>query len=280
MGASIAAEVCCHVGRVRTNNEDNFFLNGFNINKSFTHKGIVRRKRSDAPAQLYAVCDGMGGQAAGEEASFIGNDMMHGLLRRLRNGIDPHIAIDDYTDEANRAVAKLDNGAGSTLAMVCIADGKAIVSWLGDSRVYMLRSGRLSRLTQDHTEAERLKRLGIAAADKRSHNSLTRYLGMNMEGMVLTPSYCEPITIKKKDMFLICSDGLTSMVNDEEIAAIMRESQKPAYDLVNAALEAGGTDNVTAAVIGIEPLKQRRKRSIKRKTVLALALCMPFMQAR
>lgn len=281
MGVSIAAEVCCHVGRVRTNNEDNFFFNGFNLSKSFAHKGIVRRKRSDASVQLYAVCDGMGGQAAGEEASFIGTDMMHGLLRRLRNSADPHIAIDDYTDEANKAVAKLDNGAGCTLAMVCIAEGKAIVSWLGDSRVYMLRSGKLRQLTQDHTEAERLRKLGIAAADKRSHNSLTRYLGMNMEGMVLTPSYCEPITIKKKDMFLICSDGLTSMVNDEEIAAIMRESQKPAYDLVNAALEAGGTDNVTAAVIGVESLKQwQMKRSIKSRTVLALTLCMPFMQAR
>lgn len=156
-----------------------------------------------------------------------------------------------------------------------------IVSWLGDSRVYMLRSGKLRQLTQDHTEAERLRKLGIAAADKRSHNSLTRYLGMNMEGMVLTPSYCEPIAIKRNDMFLICSDGLTSMVNDEEIAAIMRESQKPAYDLVNAALKAGGTDNVTAAVIGVESLKQwQMKRSIKSRTVLALTLCMPFMQAR
>lgn len=98
---------------------------------------------------------------------------------------------------------------------------------------------------------------------------------------MLTPSYCEPIAIKRNDMFLICSDGLTSMVNDEEIAAIMRESQKPAYDLVNAALKAGGTDNVTAAVIGVESLKQwQMKRSIKSRTVLALTLCMPFMQAR
>lgn len=257
MNSHITAYVCSHVGNVRTNNEDNLFVNGFCLNKNSTKKGSLYKSRSGDYIQLYSVCDGMGGQAAGEDASEIGVNMMRLLLQRLNMLEEPEREsvqgeINRYTEDANKAVVALPTDSGSTLAMLCIYGDRAMVAWLGDSRVYLLRANELIQLTEDHTEAERMKRMGINPAGRRASNSLTRYLGLDIPGLVARPSYADEIELKKGDVFLLCSDGVSNMVTDDEFKSILIRSSDPARRIIEAALKAGGTDNATAVVIDIE----------------------------
>ncbi len=256
MNLKVASFVCTHVGKVRTNNEDNFFMHGLSLDRSVEKKGFLRRRECADDVQLYAVCDGMGGQAAGEEASAIGVDMMRRLLSDLTAGENVRAATDRYTAMANDAVAALHKDAGSTLVLLCIKGDSATVAWLGDSRAYLLRDGKLLRLTQDHTEEQRMIRMGIRPAPGSAKNALTRYLGMDMPGLVVTPSYADEITVKKHDVFLLCSDGLSNLVEEERVAEILDAGEWPARELVDAALVAGGTDNVTALVVDIQKMSK------------------------
>ena len=261
MNSHITAYACSHVGNVRTNNEDNIFVNGYCLNKKSTKKGRLYRSRSSNYRQLYSVCDGMGGQAAGEDASEIGVNMMRLLLQRLNMLDEPEAEsvreeINRYTEDANRAVVDLPTDSGSTLTVLCIYGDRATVAWLGDSRVYLLRANKLIQLTEDHTEAERMKKMGINPADKRASNSLTRYLGLDIPGLVARPSYADEIGLKKGDVFLLCSDGVSNMVSDDELKTILVKSLDPARKIIEAALKAGGTDNATAVVIDVERINK------------------------
>lgn len=256
MNILISAGVCTHVGKVRNNNEDNFFLNGSSYDRRNGKKGFVRCRDSAEDVQLYAVFDGMGGQAAGEEASALGAQLMRRLLEDLRGGEDIRTAMDRYTALANDAVLALKNDAGSTLVMLCIREGVASVAWLGDSRAYLLREGKLHLLTEDHTEEQRMLKMGLQVSGSRARNSLTRYLGMDMPGLVVTPSYAEEIELKKQDVFLLCSDGLTNLVDAAKIEKILDEAEAPERELADAALAAGGTDNVTALVADVTRLSK------------------------
>lgn len=251
MNLRINTGVCTHVGQVRDSNEDNFFLNGSCLEAKGEKKGFLRCCESENSVQLYAVFDGMGGQKAGDEASALGASLMSNLLNDLRRGEDVRIASDHYTALVNDAVTSLKQGAGSTIAMLCIKEGVAYVAWLGDSRVYLLRDGELTQLTQDHTEEQRMKKLGIQSTDRSARNSLTRYLGMDMPGLILTPSYTEGIPLKKQDVFLLCTDGLTNLVDDKKIVGMLETAKIPERELAGAALKAGGTDNVTVMVIDL-----------------------------
>jgi protein phosphatase len=256
MNILISAGVCTHVGRVRNNNEDNFFLNGSIYERRSEKKGFVRCQDSADDVQLYAVCDGMGGQAAGEEASALGVSLMRKLLEDLRTGEDIHTAMDRYVALANGAVTALRNDAGSTLVVLCVRENIATVAWLGDSRAYLLREGKLLLLTEDHTEEQRMLKMGLRIPGNRARNSLTRYLGMDMPGLVVTPSYVQDIELKKHDVFLLCSDGLTNLVDEAKIKTILDEAEIPERDLAEEALAAGGIDNVTALVLDVTKLSK------------------------
>lgn len=256
MNMLISAFVCTHVGKVRKNNEDNFFLQGLTLDRGIMNKGLARSRESAEAVQLYAVCDGMGGQAAGEEASLIGVSLLRPLLAQLCDGGAVRACVNRYADDANKAVVALPTDSGSTLVMLIINNGFATVAWLGDSRAYMLRDRRLIRLTEDHTEAERMKKLGITPKGGRASNSLTRYLGMDMQDLVITPSYTDDIRLKRKDVFLLCSDGLYNMVDEDKISDILIHSDSPARELAEAALENGGTDNITALVADVSKLSK------------------------
>lgn len=254
MYQKVVSFLCTHAGNVRKNNEDDFFMNGLTLDGAAGQtgkEGILKKRECTDAVQLYAVCDGMGGQAAGEEASALGVRLMERLLADVSAGGDVRAATDRYTAAANDAVVALHKNAGSTLVMLCIRKNTATVAWLGDSRAFLLRGGELHRLTQDHTEEQRMLRLGLQPAGSRARNSLTRYLGMDAPGLVVTPSYAQEIDLQKNDAFLLCSDGLTNPVEEEKIAEILRSDEQPARGLVENALKAGGTDNVTALVVRI-----------------------------
>lgn len=218
------------VGKVRANNEDAYLT---------------------APP-LFAVADGMGGHRAGEVASAA-------AIRTLQNeaGHDTDSLV-AAVEAANRAVhaeatANPDlAGMGTTITAMMTTHDSAQIVHVGDSRAYLLRNGKLRRLTQDHTVVERLAREGkipLGDVDRHPQRSvLERALGVGPEVDVDVLL----LDVRPGDRLLLCTDGLTSMLEDDEIREILLTESDPegaAQALVAAALEAGGKDNVTAVVV-------------------------------
>ena len=256
------AAVCNHKGNVRGNNEDAFFLNGFYLPLERMDEGGTYTADASTPCQVYAVCDGMGGEVAGEMASFTMTAALSSLMESIVLQKSVRTEINKAVQEANQAVCNLNKGSGCTLALLCLHEGKATVAWLGDSRIYLLQKGKLFRLSEDHTQSQRLLNMGVLyEAEAKKHamrHVLTRYIGMEMAGLPLEPSYGEELMLKKTDVFLLCSDGLYDMVEEEDfVAYLFKEPATAAAGLVEAALAAGGKDNVTAMVVKIEECKRR-----------------------
>jgi serine/threonine protein phosphatase PrpC len=224
-----------------------------------TDVGLIRTNNEDAylaAPPLFAVADGMGGHRAGEVASA-------GAIRALKEEVghdtDSLVAA---VHAANRAVYAQASqnpdlaGMGTTItALLATADGAQIVH-VGDSRAYLLRDERLRRLTQDHTVVERLAREGKIPADDVDHHPqrsvLERALGVGPEVDVDV----RLLDVHLGDRLLLCTDGLTTMLEDEEIQAILLEENEPdaaSRRLVAEALKAGGKDNVTAVVVDFPP---------------------------
>ena len=256
---TIASAAASNAGNLRCNNEDNFFLNGQTLDVT-TQGTAVATDESDSG--LYAVCDGMGGEAFGEVASAIAVDTLREYYQRmLAQGTTFDTLVQAYTGEANvRICAEIEKNhgkrIGTTFAVLHIKDGTAYAHNIGDSRVYLLRGGRLTQLSQNHTQIRQLVELGILTAENaRTHpdrHKLTQHLGIPPDEMIIQPFAANPLSIMDGDTFLLCSDGLTDMLEDSEIEAIMAEHPSPkdiAEKLVEAALFSGGKDNVTVIVV-------------------------------
>lgn len=219
-----------------------------------TDTGRQRQANEDsfvARAPLYAVADGMGGAQAGEVASRIAVETFEesfdeasapeGALRGAFERANGRIHA-RASDDATQA------GMGTTLTAVHVGPEELAVGHVGDSRLYVLRDGELSRLTKDHSLVGELMRQGkLTEEQAESHpqkSIITRALGPEDEVQVDTMTY----TARDGDMFLLCSDGLTSMVGDGEIARRLEEGQplqRTVEGLVRAANDAGGRDNIT-----------------------------------
>jgi len=240
------------IGRRRENNEDKFeyFL-------PETDSVLAAR------GQVFLVCDGMGGHAAGQIASelacktFIDVYLGHPTT-------DPQVAIYGAVVAANRFIlnAGRDNptrrGMGTTLTGLILVQDKAYVVQVGDSRCYRLRDGKLEPLTLDHTYIEEMVRSGgMTRENAENHperHMLTRAVGV--EDNVL-PDIFE-FDVKENDTYLLCSDGLLNHVPDDAIQRSL-EFNPPsaaAWDLVGQALLDGGSDNVTIMVVRIDSIER------------------------
>ncbi len=235
--------------------------------------GLVREANQDAfitidPLGLWAVADGMGGHAGGEVAAqlAIASIKAHAelLADTLRQGhtTSPQF-LAELIAQAHRAIlgrAQLEprlKGMGTTLVMLMIHSSdrpEAHVAHLGDSRAYRFHAGVLTPLTRDHTLIEKYLACGILTEKTaRTHperHVLTRALGMSAP---MKPSLSSS-PLEKEDLLLLCSDGLTKMLEDDEIRTVMGEANgdpiRACDHLIDASLERGGTDNVTVVVIG------------------------------
>ena len=231
----IAAGVATDTGRVRDHNEDSFIV--------------------EPP--LYAIADGMGGANAGEVASQLALETI-GEMQRTGTG-----TLDDEVREANRVVFERAGedtklaGMGTTLT-AALASAEALhLAHVGDSRAYLRRAGSLRQLTNDHTLVDRMVQAGEISRDEADvhphRNVLVRALGtepkVDVEAMDLG--------LLEGDQVLICSDGLTDMVTENQITAILDIAQGAPQDaadrLVRAANRAGGIDNITAIVLEVQP---------------------------
>ena len=203
---------------------------------------------------FFGVADGMGGARAGEVASALAA----GVFDEVGPTDDPPEAeLTGILKEANRRIYELaasdesHRGMGTTLTAAKVVGDEVSLGHVGDSRAYLLRDGRLEQLTRDHSlvaELERTGQITAEAAENHPQRSIiTRALGP--ESSVEVDTYT--VTGRDGDIFLICSDGLTGMVGDEELGAILRAPttlEETAEALVRAANQSGGRDNITVVL--------------------------------
>lgn len=236
-------------GKVRTNNEDAMLL--------------------EEGQGLFVVADGMGGHNCGEVASSMAIGILRDTVCRpeqkvaIVGGVDHRLSIQanimaSAIRLANRVIfeaAASDpkwQGMGTTVASVLISEDKAVIAHVGDSRVYLLRNGEMSQLTEDHSlVAEQLRKGAITAEEAAlsiHKNIITRALGHEPEVLV----DISELEVRDGDFLLLCSDGLSGMLSDQEIAALIQAHSHPepaCRDLVSQANAAGGRDNITAIVV-------------------------------
>ena len=209
------------------------------------------------------VCDGMGGVNGGRIAAHIATDTMQQYFARQRRSLQPggeKSFIMRGFDITNRAVYEKATsdpemmGMGTTGVCAYAGGGLAHVVHAGDSRAYLFHEGEMRQITRDHSMVQQLVDSGKItreqAAQHPKKNLITRALGVSAN---IVPEYnrCE---IEVGDILLLCSDGLTNMISDEEIALVLREVpffEAPSI-LVDRALQAGGQDNITVLLMGVE----------------------------
>ncbi len=254
MSWTLQAAVICGPGRIHTENEDTYYFNGVVPELKEMNRKSALTVRVAGSGSLWAVCDGMGGQSSGEVAA---NMAAHGLrdLQSYLPGRDFEHVLRSWTRQASDAVTDRTSGGGATLALVYFQDTQALVAHVGDSRVYCLHGSTLSRLTRDHSQVEMLLSAGmITAAEAATHpqrHVITRYLGMDSE-VTCDPSFTEPFPIARGDRLMLCSDGVTDLLEDAEIADLLRQGKDApacADALYSAAMNRGGHDNITAMVL-------------------------------
>jgi len=225
--------------------------------------GRRRRRNEDTyvcEPPLFAVADGMGGAQAGELASRLAAAALRGDESPGGESGEQRVAA--LIQEANRRIferASTDEavyGMGTTMTVALLEDDAVRIGHVGDSRAYLIRSGRLEQLTEDHSlvaELVRAGRLSPEEAERHPQRSvITRVLGTEADVAVDTFS----IAVRPGDVFMVCSDGLTSMVDDGTILAVVErhrdDLQSAAAGLVDAANRAGGEDNITAVLFAID----------------------------
>jgi len=263
---SIQAFGLTDVGRKRKHNEDAFAL--------------------DLNDGLFIVADGMGGHAAGEVAAKITVETIGEFIAATRqkeeatwpfkynhslhfNSNRLAIAIEKANERVMAAVAAQPwlKGMGTTVVAGLLNEDVLSLAHVGDSRAYLFRDGKLSRLTDDHSWVHEQVAAGILTEDEaKSHplkNVVTRALG---GGPSVSPDLQE-LAFSPRDRFLFCSDGLTTMLTDEEIEEIVAENESPqdlCRALVDRANEKGGVDNITVLVARVLPQNEAREASGKK----------------
>ena len=226
-----------------------------------TDTGRRRRRNEDSyvcEPPLFAVADGMGGAQAGEVASRLAAAVLQEVNgEQLSRG-----AIVELIQEANRRVFQRSNedaaasGMGTTLTVALVESSDTVaIGHVGDSRAYRVRDGRLEQLTEDHSLVGEMMRSGkLSAEEAEAHpqrSVITRALGTEPDVDVDTFA----VETQPGDVFLLCSDGLTTMVPDREILSLLDASggdlERAARRLVEAANRSGGEDNITVVVFEI-----------------------------
>jgi len=269
-----------HTGETRTNNEDRYSVTAY------------RLERSSVPALLAIVADGIGGHNAGEVASDL---TVETIVNRLTASqiTQPTFNLQQAILEANEVVAQAartndaQQGMGSTVVTVWIIGSRLYTATVGDSRIYMLRDGLLRQISIDHTWVqEAIDHDIIQPEQARDHpqaHVLRRYIGaqyqtepdirlrMNDNESDKQSESNQGMTLQTGDMLLLCTDGLTDLVEDHEIQQVLNEDNplQAVERLTDMALERGGHDNITIVVLEV-PQDSRKDFSARSRTTQLL----------
>lgn len=259
-----------HQGKVRPNNEDHFLVVQFG---RFLESLASNLPPGRVPSRFeergwgMAVADGMGGHAAGEEASRLAITTLIDLVLSTPDWIlradDPEYADEimrragerfELVDQALSVEAALDpelHGFGTTMTLAASVGMNLFIANIGDSRAYLFRRGKLHQLTRDHTMASELYQAGQITLAQAATHHLRHVLTRNLGRQKSSKPDVQKLGLERGDCLLLCSDGLNDMVSNEKIAATLAEGKDSAIlcqQLIDLALAAGGKDNVTVIV--------------------------------
>lgn len=242
------------IGRIRENNEDK---HEFYIPED--QDTLARR------GQIFVVCDGMGGHEAGQHASelgvktFIDVYLTHPADEPEEAALAAVLSANRFVFLASKSMPNR-RGMGSTLSSLLLVQNTAVIAHAGDSRVYRLRDGELKQLTRDHT---------VLAEAEASGMSMEQLGGVSPHAITRCIGYAESLVpdvttedLQEGDAFLICSDGITGHLPDEQIVEMLALSpSQAAWKMVNAALADGGQDNATALVVRVDELRESQQEA-------------------
>lgn len=248
-------------GRVRPINEDNFCINRYFKSQEADSDEQVFGGSKDV---LVGVFDGIGGEENGEVASFIAAKTLARFDSHVPDG-DWNIPLNEMNHRIND-YAKMHQpcNMGSTAAMVFISQGFAEICNLGDSPIYLYSNGKLCKISKDHTELQRALDMNIKDINFDSSsfhkNRLTKYLGIRSPE--LNPHVVVDIELNDGDVLLLCSDGLTNMVPEDEIEQMIGDNdcRTIVNSLLEKALDNGGKDNITIIAICCEEKRSLLER--------------------
>lgn len=244
-----------------------------------TDPGLARENNEDSvtvdePTRLGILADGMGGYNAGEVASgmattFIKSELGRWLAQagRHANGREVRRAMEICVDNANRSIFNAANsnpqysGMGTTLVVGVFQDGRLMLGHIGDSRCYRLRASQLEQITKDHSLLQEQMDAGLItpeqAATSTNKNLVTRALGVEDAVLLEVNEH----RVEPGDLFLMCSDGLSDMLDDEAIAAILASEgslEQKSVQLIDAANANGGRDNISVLLAQANSGSRRR----------------------
>lgn len=231
------AEVVTDVGLVRKNNEDALW--------------------SDIKKQFFVVADGMGGYVAGEVASVLAIESIRQVVSSELDDPPAEVLRQAFYQANDRIYQEARQhpeyaGMGTTLTALWIVDGKAYIAHVGDSRVYLIRQGKITALTSDHSlVGELVREGGLTEEQAMAHpqkNVLTRALGCNS----LVEVDIVNIDTMYEDYFLLCTDGLSNRISSEEMMEVIKREnnlKRAVQELLQLALKRGGTDNISAILV-------------------------------
>ncbi|MBW2701503.1 MAG: Stp1/IreP family PP2C-type Ser/Thr phosphatase [Deltaproteobacteria bacterium] len=254
------------VGMKREKNEDSFF--------------------ADSNLMTYVVADGMGGHAAGEMASQLAVEVLRQTVREARGSTSalrlasdkresPEILqfLQEAVSAASHRIKETANanpaleGMGTTVTMMLFSGARGYVGHVGDSRLYRMRNGKVDQLTEDHSLVNEQIKAGFITPEEaqfsRYRNIITRSVGFESDVQADTFS----VIAQPGDIFLLCSDGLTGMVLDDELGEVLNKTplEDAVPELIHRANRHGGDDNITVVLLQYKGLGSRRSIGSKRK---------------
>ena len=247
-----------HVGKVRRKNEDNLCFCGEILPEEKLNEIMMTQRFFSKKPVFFGVFDGMGGYTAGERASYAMAQLAQEMCVQ-ESVTDPTQRLLQLCDDANLAVCQMmrnDDGSrmGTTASMLYFHQKRFTLCNIGDSPVFLFRRNELSQIHQEHTERATYEAVTGRPADPQRKFRLTQNIGMFPDEIMIEP-YCAEGEVLPGDVFLICSDGITDMVQPAEILEILRSAtcaDQITAALLERALEAGGKDNATVICIRAE----------------------------
>lgn len=256
----ISACGATHKGNLRGHNEDNIYVDGTYRNDLSKDNVIIHSKREEGP-HTFAVFDGLGGEACGEQASIIA---ALGLRAMEDNGSVGDVNM--YISAAHKSIIKESirkkaPNMGTTAAAAIIFEDHAVIFNVGDSRVYLFHNGELSQVSKDHSVTQSMIDLGLLNESERENSrfagELTQYLGMITEDEVEPDATVSVVNIHEGDILLLCSDGLTGEISDGEIRDMIAGNIDDSAEylvarLLKRVIDGQARDNVSAIVCKLE----------------------------
>ncbi len=230
-----------------------------------TDTGVVRSVNQDSyviddpQGRFFVVADGMGGHAGGQEASKIATEVIKAhLLEKWDSDLDSEILLKEAIDRSNQSILEDQQShperadMGTTVVVLIFRNDQAWCAHVGDSRLYRLRNSQLEQLTEDHTWVGFALKAGEISKEQAKFHPWRHVLSQCLGRKDLQRIDIQKLDIQSGDRLLICSDGLTEEVSDEQIQNFLAQKEtceEAGSELILAAKEAGGSDNITVVIV-------------------------------